>query len=633
MNYLESILDELKNIDYPETLPYYIPNLWNDPFTSDNSAINVNPKVFFSEKISAILNFKNSDKSKFSKNESIIYNMFPRLTCAFDHDQSGSVELDSEYFRQTGTLLKAIALLPYIKSLGVNIVYLLPITSVGVDKKKGNLGSPYAIKNPYKIEESLNEPALSFDSEFLFKAFCQAAHILGIKVVLEFVFRTASVDSDLALEHPECFYWIKSGIKNREFGSVSETEYGSPVFSYEELIEIKSKVLAKDFTDLPSPGDIFKNMFLPTPEHVENQDNLLSGKYSNGEKGKIPGAFADWPPDDIQPAWSDVTYLKLYESDEFNYIAYNTVRMYDELLSAEENEIVFLWDYISSIIPHYQTQFGIDGVMIDMGHALPLKLSERIIYMARQINPEFIFWEENFNLNKESLDFGYDASLGYLPFDAHIPYKMKGLVDRFAQKDVAIPFFATAETHNTKRVAARFNSVAFSKFIYAFSSLLQAYPFIHSGFELCETTPVNTGLGFDEQEILSYPAGKLGLFSACAYDWNKESNIIDFIKQINLFRRSAFPKGLDFENFDYELIETNSDNIIAFSLMKAQTKNIYYFVGNMNNEADDCFSLILSDYDIIFNIISNHTSINRIENRIELTFKPHGFTIIHITQD
>src|SRR5712692_2776308 len=61
--------------------------------------------------------------------DAVIYNMFVRLTCAFDHDQNGRLDLpvNSLGSRETGTFLKATTMLPYIKSLGANTVHLLPI--------------------------------------------------------------------------------------------------------------------------------------------------------------------------------------------------------------------------------------------------------------------------------------------------------------------------------------------------------------------------------------------------------------------------------------------------------------------------------------------------------------------------
>ena len=111
----------------------------------------------------------------------------------------------------------------------------------------------------------------------------------------------------------------------------------------------------------------------------------------------IASAFSDWPPDDRQPAWTDVTYLKMHSHEAFNYIAYNTIRMYDDALNDPATFNTGLWDEISDIIPSYQETYHIDGAMIDMGHALPSGLKKNIIIKAREKRADFAFWDENFN--------------------------------------------------------------------------------------------------------------------------------------------------------------------------------------------------------------------------------------------
>ena len=49
---------------------------------------------------------------------------------------------------------------------------------------------------------------------------------------------------------------------------------------------------------------------------------------------------------------------------------------------------------LSNIIPHYQQQYGIDGARIDMGHALPSELVNRIIANARINDKDFCFIAE-----------------------------------------------------------------------------------------------------------------------------------------------------------------------------------------------------------------------------------------------
>lgn len=578
MQNLNLIKDKLKRLAKKQyKSKFAIPSLWLE--INEPNVIEINPYEFFIERFERIIELSKSSELhsdfKAKSGKEIIYNLFIRYACTYDHNSDANVENLDREFKETGTFLKAIVILPYIKSLGVNIVYLLPITSIGIDGKKGNLGSPYAIRNPYKLDDNLSEPMLDISIDDEFRAFTEACHLLGIKVVSEFVFRTASIDSEIALEHPEWFYWIKSNIKNREIESESTAQYGSPIFLKRELKEIKENIEAGNLEDTLAPSDQYKRMFYPTPTKVARVEAKILGVTTNKDDVRIPGAFADWPPDDNQPAWSDVTYLKLYEHQDFNYIAYNTVRFYDNKLSKKENKNLPLWEYITNIVPHYQKEFNIDGVMIDMGHALPNELLSNIISKARENNPKFIFWEENFSLSEVSLKNGYDAVLGYLCFDNHSAGKIYNLLQRISSDEYkTLPaFFATAETHNMPRASKRFSNIRYNSFAYALNSLLPALSFIHNGFELCETNPVNTGLDFTIEQIEEYPSDKLPLFSTASLNW-KNDNIVETIRQINNIKND-----FDFLDETLAIIETNNINVIAFS--RLTNKGTIVFVGSM----------------------------------------------------
>ena len=79
---------------------------------------------------------------------------------------------------------------------------------------------------------------------------------------------------------------------------------------------------------------------------VKKEEGRYIGTLADGTRLRIPGAFADWPPDDNQPPWGDVTYLRMYTHPDFNYIGYNTIRMYDTRLTQAEYVNRPLWDRI-----------------------------------------------------------------------------------------------------------------------------------------------------------------------------------------------------------------------------------------------------------------------------------------------
>lgn len=636
-----------------KSIDYSIPTLWYDSkIASAQRSLQIEPYQYLLDRIEKIKELGKSRKGFFKSKptvvgkadrDGIIYNMFVRHTTAFDHNGDGELNLpvNSDGFRETGTFLKAIAMLPYIDSLGVDIIYLLPVTSIGIDGRKGTLGSPYAIHNPYKLDENLSEPALGLNVETEFAAFIEAAHLIGMKVVLEFVFRTGSIDSELALEHPEWFYWIKSDIENREEGSESEKHYGPPIFTEKELEIIKEKVESEDLVKLPPPHDIYQEMFTRAPNKTELIKNKIIGNLGKDKQCKIPGAFADWPPDDNQPAWDDVTYLRLFAHPDFNYIAYNTVRMYDAKLTKKSNRVEALWENICNIIPYYQDKFDIDGVMIDMGHALPSELRSEIVQRARRRNKNFIFWEENFTLSKKSVDDGYDAVVGYLPFDEYRPLKMKELLELLAEEGSPIPFFATPENHNTPRAASRPGGLKFAKLIWVVNSFLPAIRFIHSGYEVGETSLVNTGLDFTAEEIKKYPSDKLPLFSEAALNWTNPDEWTDFLNYISSIRDKYFSKfahNCGFDNYklkSLEYCETSNDNIISFA-RHLQTHSCgrkgksLLFIGNMHAgsaEKKIYFAVRLPKGSKSFKDIISNNNYKVINNELILYLKPFEFAL------
>ncbi len=581
-----------------EDAPYAVPGLWIDPDGSPNRRL-VNPYRFFLERIhwieahpcetmpqeplvtgenpSTILRTSGGEWSR----HAVIYNTLVRSATGFDHDGDGEVGFNpvGDGWMETGTFLKAIATLPYVKSLGFNTIHLLPITAVGEDGHKGTLGSIYAIQNPYRLDSRLAEPALGFGAETEFAAFVKAAHLLGLRVVVEFAFRTASRDADWVAEHPEWFYWIRADVPDRQAGEwqaesrrgphrghYGEDAYGSPIFTPEELAQINERVWRKNFDDLIPPHSIYREMFAPPPrpENVRLVEGRWIGTLDDGTRARIPGAFADWPPDDTQPPWSDVTYLRLYDHPDFDYIAYNTLRMYDSRLAQPENRVEPLWERIIGILPHYQRSFGIDGVMIDMGHALPMTLKQRMVDAARQINPDFGFWDENFNISRESRDEGYNAVIGNYWWMAYRPHKLVDeMLYTFAEAGYPIPFFAAPESHNTPRAAARPGGLPYARLTWALGCLLPTLPFCHAGFEICETFPVNTGLDFQPDELSNYPAERLPLFSQAAYGWERQPNLVAWVRRTLAIRARYADLIADPDPATVELLRPENPHVRA----------------------------------------------------------------------
>ncbi|MFA7449590.1 MAG: alpha-amylase family glycosyl hydrolase [Bacilli bacterium] len=107
-----------------------------------------------------------------------------------------------------GTFNALIRDLPRIKALGVDILYLVPIHPIGEKARKGKLGSPYAIKDYYLVNEELG----TLED---FQGFLNIAHSFGFKVIIDIVLHHTSPDSRLLIEHPEFFFYKNGKVGNK----------------------------------------------------------------------------------------------------------------------------------------------------------------------------------------------------------------------------------------------------------------------------------------------------------------------------------------------------------------------------------------------------------------------------------
>ena len=568
--YLEQVLRELSATQHKRIV--FIPGLWYK--NQGAIPIKINYSTFLKHNIEEIASSERSEKLKREVSwteKAVVYNVFIRFFTAYDHDhdgllgkQSGDITINKDGIRETGTFLKTIALMPYLKSLGINTIHLLPITQIGIDGRKGDLGSPYAIKNPLEIDPNLADPIVDLSAEIQYKALIEAAHILNMRIVQEFIFRTASIDSDWSIQHPEWFYWIK---KNKA--------YGPPKFTPRALAQILK--VPKGKGKFIPPEKSYRNLFIQPKRNADYQ-NL-----------KIASAFADWPPNDLQPPWSDVTYLRLYNYDKkkdnnYNYIAYNTIRFYDPELAKQEHINHDVWNKIIEIIPYYQKEFGIDGAMIDMGHALPNELKSRIILRARSIDPAFAFWDENFDNKKETKKDGYNTVIGDAWYKITRRNGFRNIISA-AKTKTHLPYFGTAETHNSPRFGNRILNKKKSAWL-LFNVLPNSIPFLHNGFELNEHLPVNTGLNFSKEEIECFSNQRLALFHKTSLNWENQSTIVSFIRKISHIK-SQYP--WIFSKKPLSILQTDNPKVLGFEIKEKERRVIILF--NTNFYKKEIFSL------------------------------------------
>lgn len=513
---------------------YYIPEAWNiKGFEGSKVAlrrkdeINVNPYKYFCSTVDAINN------GVFSEDEfaPLIYSCLPRSLTAWCH--SADIE------PSRGTFLKLILILPLIKSYGTTILYLLPVCAHGEVNKKGELGSPYAARDFYDLDPDLHDPLLGeYSPELLhseLSALVEACHIMNIKVMLDFAFRTVSRDNVLIKEHPDWFYWInknsEDGFEPPKIGDM-KTPVNVTKKNIKELYKSESaQKYLSSFTQSPDKLD---------PEKWEKaKDKSVSAIVKDFGVTTVPG-FSD-VINDNQPAWTDVTYLRYYfdnAPDVATYISKNQPPfiMQDgaslNIIHGKEknNE---LWDYIINILPFYYKTYGIDGARIDMAHALPPELNAAMIKRIRTLAPDFLLWSEEFNpkFSEEAKKDGFNFISGFI----YSVYK-KAALSRFNADILSknmllakIPIAGAVETADTPRSACIYPDKNYVMMLYTINSFLpNNYPLLNSGEELFEVQPMNLGLDNNDKgrfvlEKSDPMYGRLAFFDNYAMHWQSDS--------------------------------------------------------------------------------------------------------------
>lgn len=617
MENLQHILNILKKKRDSHKGNYFIPGAWNfsgyDKCLGKDSRsgeINVNPYDYYANCIeNHILPYAYAGTSylhslspgnadmDFSPNKSIIYSMFPRMFTAWNHAGNGEIS--------PGKFLKALCMLPYLKNFNVDIVYLLPVFECSERYKKGEASSPYAIKNLYKPDKNLHDPLLGEYEESIleteFKAFIEACHILGMKVMVDFVFRTVSRDNDLIVEHPDWFYWIDVKYSSTFSAPVAE-KLKKPVKANEKTVSYlyrsrKLKEYLAQFTCSPDKID-FARWEKLVKRHRQTGENILDMVEAEFNITTAP-AFSD-VINDPQPQWSDVTFLKFYfdvHHEARKYIGKNQPPyiMQDGVslnIFSGQSENRELMEYISGVIPFFQERFGVDGARIDMGHVLPPDLIKEIISRAKSINRNFILWSEEFDLGRsgEIKKHGFHFMSGYIWSiykNLEKPAFNKMLIADGLLK-AEIPIIAALETPDTPRAALVFNNkrkLALLVFLNCF--VPNTIPFINNGMEVMEIQPMNLGLDNNEEGRFVLDGndpmyGKLAFFDNYRVHWkNGDREWMGDLLQKALAIRKAFADILsEKENYIKQPDVLKNKKIIFICYFDKKTGRGVFFLAN-----------------------------------------------------
>lgn len=114
-------------------------------------------------------------------------------------------EANIRQYTADGTFNEFAKHLPRLKNMGVNVIWLMPITPIAIAQRQGTLGSYYACSSYTKINPEFG----TIDD---FKQLVDAAHKLDIKVIIDWVANHTGYEHEWALQHPD--WYIKDEQEN-----------------------------------------------------------------------------------------------------------------------------------------------------------------------------------------------------------------------------------------------------------------------------------------------------------------------------------------------------------------------------------------------------------------------------------
>ncbi len=124
---------------------------------------------------------------------------------------SNIYEVNIRQYTPQGTFAAFAKHLPRLKEMGVEILWLMPITPISVEKRQGNLGSYYACRSYTDINPE-------FGSFTDFNALIAYAHELQFKLIIDWVANHTGCDHIWTTEHPTWYVKDENGNFTERYG-------------------------------------------------------------------------------------------------------------------------------------------------------------------------------------------------------------------------------------------------------------------------------------------------------------------------------------------------------------------------------------------------------------------------------
>jgi len=128
-------------------------------------------------------------------------------------------EVNLRQYTSEGTFKAFAKHLPRLKDMGVEVIWLMPVTPISVKNRKGTLGSYYACSSFVNTNPE-------FGSIDEFKQLVEYIHVLGMKVIIDWVANHTGWDHEWTISHPDYYSQDHAG------------NFVPPVENWEDVIHL-----------------------------------------------------------------------------------------------------------------------------------------------------------------------------------------------------------------------------------------------------------------------------------------------------------------------------------------------------------------------------------------------------------
>ncbi|MGD9900382.1 MAG: alpha-amylase family glycosyl hydrolase [Calditrichaceae bacterium] len=200
-------------------------------------------------------------------------------------------EIYPRAFSDSGTFKDITGSLPRLKEFGTRFLWLMPIYPIGLVKRKGSSGSPYAVRDYFTVNPE-------YGTEQDFSNLVTSAHSLGMKIIIDMVPNHVSPDYNELVNNPDFIMRDANGNPARKHAAWTDVVD----FNY----------------DNPETRDhVLKIMRF----WIEKYD--IDG-YRVDVAGMVPLSFWKWAVPEIKKIKPDLFLLAEWESPHLHKTAFNS---------------------------------------------------------------------------------------------------------------------------------------------------------------------------------------------------------------------------------------------------------------------------------------------------------------------